>query len=393
MEGTLTKKKVFWSNKYIDPDAGKKGCWVISKEIEKNNEGVENGATKLLNEASHIIRANKSNTPIKGLYAHCFGFEQKKNKIYAYFKFYWDGQTMGDLLRNIKIDFNTYERAEQFLFKILFRNFYKNRKIPVADDYWEKMFFDRIARRIKVTKHLISGDPTIKVEFNVLKKSIENGFYLNDKFYSPIQKYLDILRTNKKFIKSINPAYAQETHQDLNVNDVVVHFSRPSNKITEFKLIDPRGNNETGPRYRHFYYDAGKWMFVNDGLDIYRLHNKELFKRYGESLTLNYSEDSIIPRFYFRINENHPIVNRYKKARSRFISMLESLTEFAWFKQDHPNWVKAINLSEACMYIPDVPCRIITDSHNNPKIAIAAYLRGVELLDRFINAYMQKSDT
>src|SRR4030042_5499682 len=146
MEGTPTIKRVFWDKNQVDIDAGKKGCWIISKEIDKVDEGVENGATKLVNEANHVILANLPNSKIKNLYAHCYGIVDKGSKFSAYFKFYWEGLTIGDLLRSIDIDLKVYHNSESFIFKTLFSKFYSNTYQEIKEDYWEKMFFERIER-------------------------------------------------------------------------------------------------------------------------------------------------------------------------------------------------------------------------------------------------------
>ena len=384
--GTKTVKKIFWSKDHIDVDTGKTGCWIISKEIEKTNQGVENGANKLINEAHHVITANMPNSKIKNLFAHCYGVFETGSNISAQFKFYWSGRTMGDLLRSKEVSLEVYRDSESLVFKTLFFKFYSENYQNKKADYWEKMFFRRIERRLKTINDLIEHDNNHKKRFNILRKVVSNGCVINDKNFFPISYYLKILRSSKKLINKLVPFSAQESHQDLNLNDIVVDFSEGEKRIKNFRLIDPRGVGEIPLSYRHFYYDGGKWLFVLDGLDIYRLYNKPLFKKFGDSLLVKF-KDKNKPEFLFELNEGHLIVKRYMDARRSFINSLRSLPEFNDFKLQNPNWFKAILLSEACMYIPDVPCRMISDAYYDETIAIASYLRGIQLLDKFVNKY------
>lgn len=122
---------------------------------------------------------------------------------------------------------------------------YKHQIIPIPDEYFKIMHFDRLDNRLKEVSE--------KSEWfkNILQKKT---IVVNDKEYNNIPILAEKFKTSN-FITTVEPEFiGRWSHSDLHYSNILIDRAND-----RFIFIDPRGYD-----YCDYYYDFGKlWHSVN----------------------------------------------------------------------------------------------------------------------------------
>ncbi|MCU7668468.1 hypothetical protein [Bacillus thuringiensis] len=352
---------------------------VYIKEINKSVEGIENGYIKFLNEVQHMIKANEK---FVGFYPQILQINEDSNMYSVELEYCYNGTTLADLMRNEIVDTKYFEYSFEYMLDILLERFFIRKKNIVPNsDYIKDNYIQRIIRRIEDIYKL---DIENKYGFsNTLLAINKNGFFLNGEYYPPILNYIKYISKDDELMNRLNITFNTESHHDLIPSNILVKADT-FNRINDFKLIDPRGEGETGEENRHFMYDLGKMLLGIDTLDIFRIFNGKLEKKLYK-FNKNGKKAGIYT-FDLRFLVDNPVLNKYIKSNDLFWKIINKHSSR---KESILSCEKNIQLkllfSQACMYHPDISCRIIFEK--DEELALCMYLRGSMMMRNFMDYY------
>ena len=141
--------------------------------------------------------------------------------------------------------------------------------------------------------------------------------------------------------------------QDLIPSNIVVDINDLEEKINNFKLIDPRGEGDTGINNRHFTYDIGKLLFGYSGFELLRGVTKE------KNYILEQSKTNNVYSFQFAMKSNI-CTEKFENSRKEVLKQLE-LNKYNYFDSIElvNTYKEKILLAEAYCFFADLPCRMI----------------------------------
>lgn len=339
----------------------------IQKSVSINNEGINNGYSKLFYEAKHMQQYNLLNK--HKFYPDIYEIKERNHHLIIKMEYLYQGLTLTDLLLNNQIGNKFINKSLNNILDTLFERLYLNQKnIFPHQEYLNINYFDRVASRIdKVLKILRKN-----THYPRIKSALQDGIYLNNKYYPSILEYNNYLRKDKYANEILTPKTCTDSHQDLIPSNILVDYNGYQSEITNFKLIDPRGEGDTGLDTRHFTYDLGKLLFG--------LHGFELFRRstLKHNYSLTYDKIDNLYHYQFTVFQNQ-LTNKLLSARTHVLKQLEE-HKYQYFDSiDLINTYKEkILLAEAYCFFADLPCRLING--DDEEILLCFYLRGIECL-------------
>ncbi len=348
------------------------GVKIFIKEIEKKIEGVENGFTKFFYEIEHMRKYQEL-----GLFPEIYYVDDKDEKYTVGMEFCCNGVTLSDLLRNTCIDMELFKHALSYIIEELFGRLYSD-VFPEKPDarYLEKCYYSRVEKRIK---YVFEQGLIEKYHFSdTLYWMVEKGCVINGEFYPPISQYLEYMRKSDFLSEVLMIDSVCNIHYDLCPLNILVELDLAYKKITSFKLIDVRGEQETGRNVRHYMYDMGKMLLGLDCFDLFRIFNGKGEKK---SYLLNqYTND--IPQFDFSLLPDG-MAARYKEANDCFWELMNEKQYYSkMLKQSADKLRRQYLFSRSMMYHPDIPCRIIYE--HDEEMAILFFIRGMMMIRNFL---------
>ena len=354
------------------------GKEIFIKEIDKKIQGVDNGYKKFFYEIEHMKKYAGT-----GLFVPILYIQDNGEKYSVGMENCYGGATLSDLIRNSCVNEQYFKDSFSFVLDQLYERLYSDIfSLKPAEDYINKCYFNRIIDRITYIK---KNNLIEKYGFsNVLPNIIENGCYINGEYYPPLQDYIVYLQADVTLKRCLDILYTCNTHYDLCPLNILVDPDFSYNRILNFKLIDVRGENETGKEYRHFMYDMGKMLLGLDCFDIFRIFNGKI-----EKVCYNYQieyRDNNIVDIKFSFLPESIIVKRYKMAYEYF---WEHMFDRNFYKEQMKDTMDNLKtkfmFSHSMMYHPDIPCRIIYEKDEN--MAILLYMRGMIMIRKFMEEF------
>lgn len=362
-------------DRYIKEIHGEK---VFVKEIDKNIQGIDNGYKKFYYEIQHMMKYEST-----GLYPKILRVLDDVDKYSVEMEYCYEGITLSDLLRNKTVDMMYYKESFSFIMDQIYEKMYADIfSVLPAVDYLDKCYFDRVLNRIRC----IEKDGLLKKYnySNIINNMITYGCYINNEYYPPLYEYISYLKNDKTLRCALNIPFVNNMHYDLCPLNILVDANLDSTKITDFRMIDVRGEGETGKSYRHFMYDMGKMLLGLDCFDLFRIFNGmngELAYRFE----IKEKKDKI-PNIQFGFGEENDIAFRYKIAYQHFWDHMEERNYYSVLSKETAENLKFKFLfSHSMMYHPDIPCRIIYGE--NEEVAILLYIRGMMIIRKFMEEF------
>ena len=358
----IKKNPISGSSATVIIDENKK---LVKKMVNVNNEGVNNGYTKLFYEIKHMVNYNQNNKPI---YPQIYSIKTINDTFITEMEYLYEGITVKDLLMS-NVNDSIKKKIIGRIIKELFNNFYQNKDNVIPNNnYIIDNYLKRAKERIELAKKL-----AVDNNYDMLLNIINNGVILNNRYYSSFTEYLEMIDDNT--LTNLMITNNTEDHHDLIPSNIVIDYLGIEGDIDSFKLIDPRGEIDTGINNRHYMYDMGKLLFGISGFDLLRLKNNNIYH-------LSYYKDDKCFNIKFNFNNNNRLVKSY-------FNIYDYL--HCYFKENKYelfNDIKVINnyelmfkLAESICFIADIPCRIIKG--DSEELAICLYLRGLETIEEF----------
>lgn len=346
---------------------------MVCKRVYYTNQGIENGHDKLWYEIEYLIRMNKAND----FFPKVLSYYYKKDFLNLELEYLYEGESLADVILAEEVSEDYIEKSLILILKQLFGKFYIKQDIVPNPRYWQECYLERTKRRIDISLHLLKD---VFPKWKTLKKCIENGIEVNGISYSCINKYISYLQNDSDVFEKLKISGTFCSHHDLIPENIMI--KKGDDSISEFKMIDPRGDSETGKENRHFIYDMGKMLF---GLDCYGLFRRGY--HLGEFQDFNFTQISDCG-FLLSFNSESKSVKHLIIAQNIFMREFEKIYE----KSEECNGDGRLQLlfSFACMYIPDVPCRMIDEK--NEELSLIFYARGCMIMHKlFIYLYGKDS--
>ena len=198
------------------------------------------------------------------------------------------------------------------------RQLYLHEVLPIPEEYFNVMHFDRLDNRLK----------ELAKKSSWFKQLIDKKYVtVNGKEYKNISVLVEKFK-NKEFLSTVQPEFVGRwSHSDLHFSNVLI-----DRKNDRFIMIDPRGYN-----YCDYYYDYGKfWHSVNGKYEMiasrsfnlngsdFKLFDNQMFNL-CESLKMSLPEI-----FYKHSPENHIDIMRKTEWNEvmHFASLIPFLLDF-----------------------------------------------------------------
>lgn len=333
----------------------------ILKRVYYTNEGVENGHHKLTHEIQYLRQMNQECE----LFPRVLSDYYKNDYLYMELEYLFEGESLADLIFDDTVDTEYVERSIECIISRLFKEFYIKRFSEINPAYWYDCYIARTIRRLNVSLQLIQEK---NLNWSELRGCILHGITINGISYPSAYQYMEYLSSHMEALKNIRPHASYRTHHDLIPENILIQ--RGSHCVADFKMIDPRGESETGIGNRHFIYDMGKMLF---GLDCYglfrRAYHEEQFKAFRFVRNASFC-------YELMYNKRDKTVQKLINAQKTFVNTYYSCCQKT--EEGNENSLLQLMFSAACMYIPDIPCRMIDE--NMEELCIAFYARGCMFL-------------
>jgi hypothetical protein len=334
---------------------------------------VENGSKKLMHEAVHILTRSAR---IRRFFPNICDFTTSDITKYTrvVMPHYSDYVDLSRLVLDSSISVLHIKQCFTDIFSSLFSDFYEEKRgINPPGDYVERMFFERAERRIGQVLGEFRGFS------ETLNRLIADGFILNGCRVPSLWDVLHSIKANSPAMMRLSINSVHESHHDLIASNILVNFSKVDMALQDFKLIDCRGEGETGEQYRHWFYDLCKAKFFVSGYDLIR---RDFYK-----LHLERSGDLIDVTFNFDIS--HEMTRRYLELDAAFFEIISGALGAAGVVLKDPNWQEKILFGEGFMFIADIPPRIVDEADEN--MVLAFYCFGMHLLMRYLEKYLHQN--
>lgn len=350
---------------------------IFIKEIRKNVEGVANGFKKFYYEIKHMQKCKNHELFPKILFIIDTEEWYKVGMEYCY-----NGCTLLDLLRNSNVKMEYYKESVEFILESLFTNYYSIRKMSTPNmAYLDVCYFDRIVTRLNEIDKL---DVTNNYHFsNTLSRMMREKIIINGEEYAPLKDYIEFLRNDLELREKLMIRHNTESHHDLCPLNILVDYKQSQEFIHDFRLIDPRGESETGIDVRNCMYDMGKFLLGLDLFDIFRIFNGKIEPKVYE---FNLNREGTIS-ISFSLKDGNIIAERYKVAYKEFWRFMDKKNYYSEIVDEDYCKLKYL-FSFAMMYHSDIPCRILYEK--DEEMALLMYMRGMMLIKEFLIYYYKK---
>lgn len=343
---------------------------VFVKEINRNVQGIENGYDKFKYEIQHMKEHYST-----GLYPAII-FEKNMGTMYSVgMQYCFNGATLSDLVRNSCVSIEYFYKSFEYVMEELFERMYLQEKGKLLENYIDTCYFERALRRLnKVIKDNMLEEYGFS---DFIARMMKEGCKINGVYYAPITEYIDYMRKDINLLEKINVSYSTQCHYDLCPLNILVDVDFERERIRNFKLIDVRGEKDTGKTKRHLMYDMGKMLLGLDTFDIFRIFNNP-----GETFDFYKDNNEQVPKMLFSFVKGS-IYERYKAAYDYFWTFMEKKDYYAAELNEEKNNLRIKYLFSQCMmYHPDVPCRIIYEK--DERLAVLMYMRGLMCTKAFL---------
>jgi hypothetical protein len=339
------------------------------KEVQ-GKDLVENGSNKLKSEIIHILtRSKEAKKFFPDIYEFTFSEITKFTRVVM--PHYFDHVDLSRLILDTSIPIDCVKQCYVEIFSSLFSGFYVEKPVRAPKDYVNRMFFDRVERRTRQVLDEFKGFST------TLNQMMENGFVLNDYQVPPLFELLDLIKTKQDVMARLAVNTVYESHHDLIASNILVNFSKADMALKNFKLIDCRGEGETGYQYRHWFYDLCKAKFFVSGYDLIRRKFTKLQMR-NLNGTIN---------VHLGFDLSNEVTQRYLELNASLFGLIESATGTVDVVLNDPNWKEKILFGEGLMFLADIPPRIVDEA--DEEMVLCFYCFGIQLLMQYLEQYLQ----
>jgi hypothetical protein len=341
----------------------------IVKSCKIAEKGIDNGHDKLFYEAAHI-RA----TPFAAYFPAVNSVRYDGDTLCVDMQYLYGGTTLADVLRNPSVSAEYFAESLDFILRDMFDGFFIPAQTALRADYIDKFYLLRTQERIETTFGIMASRT---VKWRRLEKALLDGAYINGAFYPGVLQYLTHIRGDARLLRRLHAERAYNTHHDLIPGNILVDTSGRDDRVSNYKLIDPRGALETGFDGRHYMYDVGKLLFGIDCYDIIRMAHRD-----PESAlyTLTVTDGGDADSYELRFGAG---AARYRDA---LYHCMDTLREIFTARNPGGDWETErlrYLFAFAFMYHPDIPCRMVDE--NTQEMSLMFCLRGLMAIRFFMD--------
>jgi len=315
------------------------------------------GRKKLINEINFILSLPEN---VKKHFPRVIDHNFKEEVVH-YDMVYCPYPSFIDLIFEKKISVKESLKILKIIFDFVFNTLYKIKikQTPVgfiSDSYFNKIKqrFNAVDKRFSLFKKVASSDSLI----------------INGRKLKNFNIIINEIKKDIKFLASLEPPFVTTYHGDFKFDNMLVNL-----KTNDFVLIDPRGKTAAGYNESDIIEDIAKLFTSCHGYyDIFRRNLFDIKFKENEEIYINYKLKS------------SETIDFFGKITTKLMQLLPNYDQI---KNDN-NWKKRLFFIEAILLIANAPSHL--KSKEGEDFSIALLIRGVELLNNFIDKYPLNKD-
>jgi hypothetical protein len=343
----------------------------IVKSCKIAEKGIDNGHDKLFYEAMHI-----RSTPFAAYFPAVNDISYDGDTLRVDMQYLYGGTTLADLLRDPAVSDDYFDKSLDYILRDMFDGFFVPQSTAVRPDYLDKFYLLRTRERMETMLGIMASRGE---KWGRLERALLHGAYINGSHYPGVFQYLAHIGGDAQLLRRLQVERTYNTHHDLIPGNILVDTSGRGDRVSDYKLIDPRGALETGFDGRHYMYDVGKLLFGLDCYDIIRMAHRD---RANALYTLEFTQGGDADRYELRFSPTGTA--RYRRAFDNCVDTLRGIFEANNPGGDWDTEYLRYLFSFAFMYHPDIPCRMVDE--NTQDMSLMFCLRGLMAIRLFMDA-------
>jgi len=334
----------------------------INRIIKKGNiirKETKTGRHKLINEINFIQNLPEN---IRKHFPKIIKYNINKKKAY-YDMEYCSFPLFADLIFNQIISPQDSLRLLKIILDFVFNNLYKINVKETPVGFIESSYFNKIEQRVN----------SIKGRSDLFDKIVSAHYLIiNRKRYKNFKIIINDFKQDAQFLSTIEPPVVASYHGDFKFDNILIDPN-----TGDFILIDPRGKTAAGHDQSDIIEDMAKLFTSCHG--YYDIFYRGLF----DMIIKEKKDRGIVIDYKLKSKK---IINHFDEISIGLIKLLPLYKQIRIDK----NWKKRLFFIESILLIANAPFHL--NSKKNEKFSIALLVRGIELLNNFLNKYPLNQD-
>lgn len=330
----------------------------VTSQIERNGNVIrkktKTGKQKLINEVNLIQNLPED---IKKHFPKIINYDFDQEIAY-YDMEYCPYLNFAELLLQRRIPIHLAFGILKQILDFMFNKVYLLRRKNPPVGFVRYSYYDKFLNRLQGVRN----------KSDIFDKIINaRHLVINDKEYINATILTRNIMEDIKFLSSLEPFYLSLYHGDFKFDNMLIDYEHH-----DFILIDPRGRTASGLVESDYIEDIAKLRTSCHGL--YDFIYNHLF-----DLKININKQTDINLIF----KDKKLLEDFNEIDEK---LLEFLPKYSQIKQDL-GYHKRLLFIEAMLIIANAPFHFREGDKKSEKVMIALYVRGVQLINEFLEKY------
>jgi len=315
----------------------------------------DKGKQKLINEVHWILKLPPE---LKNYFPEITGYDLEHHPVYYEMKYY-PHPTLKTLLLNQAINLEKARDILENILDFMFSQVYSRKRLTPPPGYIRYCYLRKARARVQASRSKSRTFDSLTEVPNL----VINGHEMTN-----LATLFDQISLDAKFLGKLEPPFLCLTHGDFKLDNMLIDLATGN-----FILIDPRGKSPIGLDVDDPISDLAKLFTSCHG--FYDLLHEDLF-----TLTIKKQRSTMDIQIEFGSPQ---VQANFEKLTSWLLELLSKYPEIA---DEDKNWQRRLFFTESMLMIANAPFHLTTDP-GSERLAMGLYVRGIQLLNQFLNSY------